>query len=146
MASLNGKWLLTSVTNLEAYLNAANSPEAFKTRMLTLSTELGTTPNLFVQEVTVDKSAGTVKLLIYIKGELKQDLGPIDLGKEIEHTGVDGRLAKIKVTVESDTKILLHKKGSDFESLISVQLLSSNEMITTLTSGGVTCTEKYTRT
>jgi len=145
MASLNGKWLLTSVDNLENYLVAAQSPDEFKTRMLALSTELGTTPNLFIQDINVDKGAGNVKLQIYIKGELKQDLGPIPLGKEVEHTGVDGRPAKIKVTVESDTKVLMNKKGSNFESLIIVQLLSSGEMTTSLTSAGVTAVEKYKR-
>jgi len=126
-------------------LNATKSPEEFKTRMLTLSTELGSTPNVFVEDIAIDKGAGNVRLQVFIKGELKQDLGPVPLGKEVEHTGVDGRPAKIKVTVESDTKVLMSKKGSDFESLITVQLMSSNEMTTTMTSGGVTCTEKYTR-
>lgn len=145
MTSLNGKWLLTSEENLENYLTAVHSPDEFKTRMLTLSKEIGTTPNLFVHELNVDKAAGNVHLQVFIKGELKQDLGPVPVGKEVEHVGVDGRQAKIKVTVESDTKILMNKKGSDFETLITVQLLSSNEMTTTMTSGGVTCTEKYTR-
>ena len=145
MTSLNGKWQLTSAENLEAYLNAVNSPEEFKTRMLTLSTELGTTPNLFIQEINIDKGSNNAHLKVYIKGELKQDLGPITLGQEVEHTAVDGRQAKIKVTVESDTKVLMTKKGSNFESLYVVQLLSSNEMITTMTSGGVTSTEKYKR-
>jgi len=145
MTSLNGKWLLTSFENLDAYLTVTNSPDEFKTRMLTLGQELGTTPNLFVQNITIDKAADTVSLQVFIKGELKQDLGPIALGKEIEHTGVDGRLAKIKVTVESDTKVLMHKKGSNFETLITVQLLSTDEMVTTMTSAGVTSTEKYRR-
>jgi len=145
MVSLNGKWLLTSADNIEPYLNAVHSPDEFKTRMLALSAQLGSTENLFVEEITVDKDAGTVKLLVYIRGELKQDLGPIPVGKEIEHTGVDGRLATIKVTIESDTKVILNKKGSNFESVAIVQLVNSNEMLTTLTSGGVTLTEKYKR-
>jgi len=146
MTSLNGKWQLTSVdNNLEAYLNAVHSPDEFKNRMLSLSAEIGTTPNLFVHELTVDKAAGNVHLKVFIKGELKQDLGPIPIGKEVEHTGVDGRPAKIKVTAESDTKLLLNKKGSNFESLHTVQLLSSDEMTTTLSSGGVTSVEKYIR-
>jgi hypothetical protein len=145
MASLNGKWLLTSIDNLEAYLNTTHSPDEFKNRMLALSKELGTTPNLFVEEIHVDKGAGNVSVKVYIKGELKQDLGPIGLGQEIDHTGVDGRPAKIKVSVESDTKVLMNKKGPNFESLINVQLLSTDEMTTTLTSSGVTCTEKYKR-
>jgi len=146
MTSINGKWLLTSVdNNLEAYLNAVQSPDEFKNRMLSLSAEVGTTPNLVVHELTVDKASGNAHLKVFIKGQLKQDLGPIPLGKEVEHTGIDGRPAKIKVTVESDTKLLLNKKGSNFESLNTVQLLSSDEMSSTLSSGGVTTVEKYKR-
>jgi len=145
MTSLNGRWVLTSVDNLEAYLNAAHSPDEFKNKILALVKELGTTPNAVVQEITVDKGAGNVHLKVFIKGELKQDLGPVVLGQEIEHTGVDGRVAKVKLNVESDTKILMHKKGSDFESLIAVQLLSSDELTMTMTSGGVTSVEKYKR-
>jgi len=145
MSSLNGQWLLTTVDNLEPFLNAAHSPDEFKTRMLNLHKELGSTPNLFVEEISVDKAGGNVSLKVFIKGELKQDLGPIPVGQDVEHTGVDGRQATIKITIESDTKVLMHKKGSNFESLITVHLLSGDDMVTTLSSGGVTCTEKYKR-
>jgi len=145
MSTLNGRWLIKSADNLEAYLNAAHSPDEFKTRILTLFKELGSTSNLFVQEITINKSARNVQLKVFIKGELKQDIGPIALGKEIEHTGIDGRQAKIKITEESDTKIVMHKKGSNFESLITAQLLSSDEMTMTMTCGGVTSVEKYKR-
>lgn len=136
---------MVSVDNLEAYLNATHSPEEFKKKMLTLPTELATTPNAWVQEINVNTAANTVQLIVFIKGEQKFDSGPVHVGKEIEKTGVDGRPAKIKVTIESDTKITMHKKGPNFESNAVMTLTNSNEMVTKLTSGGVTSTEKYTR-
>jgi len=145
MASINGKWQLLSVDNLEPYLNASQSPEEFKNKMLALSKELANTPNLYIQEIHVDKAAGNASLKVFVKGEIKQDLGPIELGKEVEHTGIDGRVATIKVTVENDTKILINRKRSGAETHITVQLQGSDEMSQVLSCSGVTCTEKYKR-
>ena len=145
MTALNGKWQMTSVENLEAYLNATHSPEEFKKKMLALPTELSTNPNTWVQEIRIDTTNNTAQLIVFIKGEQKYDSGVVTIGKEFEKTGVDGRNAKIKIDIESDTKITLKKKGTDFESLATFTLTGTNELTSTLTSGGVTSTETYKR-
>jgi len=145
MATLTGKWQMTSVENLEAYLNATKSPEEFKNKMLALPTELPTNPNTWIQEINVNTTNNTVQLIVFIKGEQKYDSGVVTVGKEIEKTGVDGRNATIKINIESDTKITLKKKVGDIESLATFTLTGTNNLTSTLTSGGVTSTEKYKR-
>jgi len=145
MATLTGKWQMTSVENLEAYLTATHSPEEFKKKMLTLPAELPTNPNTWVQEIIVNTTNNTVQLIVFIKGEQKYDSGAVTVGTEFEKTGVDGRLAKIKIDIESDTKITLKKKVSDIESLATFTLTGTNDLTSTLTSSGVTSTEKYKR-
>jgi hypothetical protein len=145
MASLTGKWQMTSVENLEAYLTATHSPEEFKKKMLALPTELPTNPNTWIQEINVNTTNNTVQLIVFIKGEQKYDSGVVTVGTEIEKTGVDGRPATIKINIESDTKITLKKKVADIESLATFTLTTTNDLTSTLTSGGVTSTEKYKR-
>lgn len=145
MASLNGKWAMTSVENLEAYLNATQSPEEFKTKMMTLPEELTKTPNAFVEEIHMDKDAGTIQMVVFIKGEKKYDSGHITIGEETEQKGVDGRLAKITVHCESDTKLTMQKTGTNFHANIIVTLTSGSEMTTRMTCNGVTSTETYKR-
>jgi len=145
MASLSGKWRLVSTNNLDAYLTAIHSPEEFKTKMLKLIDEVQNDPDTIVLDIHVDTMHNTTQLTTYIKGEVKHDFGPVQLGAEVQQTGADGRPSKIKVTIESDTEILVHKTGPGYESTTRAVLTSGTEMTMTLTCGGVTSTEIYTR-
>ena len=126
-------------------MTATHSPEEFKKKMTTLPTELATNPNAWVQEINVNPGAGTVQLIVFIKGEQKYDSGLVTVGKEVEKTGVDGRPAKIKIETETDTKITMKKTGANFETHVVMTLTNTNEMTTTMTCSGVTTTEKYKR-
>jgi hypothetical protein len=91
----------------------------------------------------VNTVKGTVHVKIFMSGEMKHDV-TFEINKEIENTGLDGIPAKVKVTIPSDTKLVIHKKTATYETEI-VYNLSANgtEVTTTRTSGGVTSTDKF---
>jgi len=129
---------------LEAYHNAIHTPEAYKDQLRKVAEGVKTNPNAYMEELTVDKAAGTVHRVVYILGEKKKDSGPLPLGKDTEHPAADGRTVKGKITLESDNKIVIHEKGSDFEATVTITV-TGDELIMTNTSGSVTATLKYKR-
>jgi len=139
------KWRLISIENAEAYHKAIHTPEEFLARLRVLHGELKTNPDIYVEELTVDKAAGKVHRVVYIRGEKKRDSGLVNLNEEVEHDTADGRTVKVKITLEGDKKLIMHEKGADFEAVIVLELHGEDEITATLTSGGVTCTEKYKR-
>jgi hypothetical protein len=143
MAGFNGRWALVSAENAEAYLTATHTPDELQAKMKNLMANLKTNPESLVEEVHVDKAAGTIQVKIFINGELKHEM-TVEFNKEVDHTGLDQRPAKITATLKTDTKIVIIKKTATFEAEI-VYTLSTNgtEVTTTRTSGGVTSTEKY---
>jgi len=143
MAGFTGRWAMVSADNVEAYMAAIHAPDALKAKFLGLLPTLKTNPEAFVEEVTVNTVKGTVHVKIFMSGEMKHDV-TFEINKEIENTGLDGIPAKVKVTIPSDTKLVIHKKTATYETEI-VYNLSANgtEVTTTRTSGGVTCTDKF---
>jgi len=144
MANLNGKWLLLSSDNTDAYLTVTHAPPEFKKNTLALLSQLSAAPNVFVQEIVYNKSAGTMQFRAHVMGQLKHDSTAVPVGKEVDNADADGRTSKIKATVESDSKMLVDKKGSDHEAH-GVYVVNGDEMTVTKTCSGVTCTEKYKR-
>jgi len=144
MAGFNGKWQLTGVEGLEAYHNAIHTADAYKDTLRKVAEGVKTNPNAYVEELTVDKAAGTVQRVVYILGEKKKDSGALPIGKEEQHPGADGRLIKGKITLESDTKIVIAEKGPDFEATVTFTL-SGDDLTVTSTSGSTTATLKYKR-
>lgn len=65
------------------------------TKLKALYAELPTHPDLYIEELTVDKAAGKVRRVAYIKGEKQRDTGLVNLNEEIEHTLHDGRHVKV---------------------------------------------------
>jgi hypothetical protein len=140
------KWRLVSIENAEAYHKAIHTPEEFLAKLRVLYAELqqGSSPDLYVEELTVDKAAGKVRRVVFIRGEQKRDSGLVSLNEEAEHSRMDGRVVKVKISLEGDDKLVLHEKGADFEATIELHL-HGDELHVTLTSGAVVCKEKYKR-
>jgi len=144
MAAFNGKWQLTHVENLEAYHTAIHTPDAYKEQLRKVAEGVKTNPNAYVEELTVDKAAGTVHRVVYILGEKKKDSGALPIGVDTEHPAADGRSVKGKITLESDNKIVIHEKGPDFEATQTFTV-SGDELTVTNSSGAITATLKYKR-
>jgi len=138
------KWRLVDVQNGKEYHKAIHTTDEFCAKLKVIHAEIKTNPDAYIEELTVDKAAGKVRRVVYIKGEMKRDTGLIDLGHEHEICTPDGRKVKVKATVEGDNKLIVHEKGPDYESTI-ILTLHGDEITATLTSGGVVCTEHYKR-
>ena len=143
MAGFNGKWKLVSSENAEAYFTAVKASDEFKEKLRALAVEHKANPDIYIEEIKLDKAAGTIQRIVYIKGEVKKDSGVHKLGTE--HVGkAHGKEAKLTATLESDTKIVRKEVGDDFEST-SVLELHGDELTLTQTSGGVVAKDKYVR-
>jgi hypothetical protein len=143
MAGFNGKWKLVSSENGEAFFNAVNASDDFKTQLRALATEYKANPGVYVEEIKVDKAANTIQRIVYVKGEVKKDSGVAHFGEEAEGK-CHGKPAKLKVVLESDTKIVRTETGADFSSTSTLEL-NGNSLILTLVGGGVTAVDKYER-
>jgi hypothetical protein len=144
MGFTTARWQLVNIENAEAYHTAIHTPEEYKAKLRLLYGELKTHPEAYIEELTVDKAAGKVQRVVFIKGEKKRDSGLIDLNQEIEHKAPDGRTVKGRISLEGENKLLIHEKGDGFETNI-VLVLNGDELTATMTAGGVVCTEKYKR-
>jgi len=145
MAEFNGRWTLVSVENGDAYLAATHTPPELQEKMKKLMETLKPHQEALVEEVHVDKASGTTSVKIFISGELKHDM-TLELNKEVDHTGLDKRPAKITITLPTDKKMVIIKKTASFETTITYTLSADGkEVTTTRTSGGVTSTEKYVK-
>jgi len=76
-----------------------DTPEEFKAKLRLLFAEIKTNPDAYVEEMTIDKAAGTIRRTVFIKGEKKRDSGIIPLNTEIELVGPDGRTVKVYVVI-----------------------------------------------
>jgi hypothetical protein len=142
--SFTGKWRLLSVENGEAYQKAIHTPEAHLAKLKALHADLKSNPDLYIEELTVDKAGGKVQRVAYIRGEKRRDSGLIGFNQEVTHDTADGRTVTGKIIQEGDNKLVIHEKGPDFEAHITLEL-HGDEIHANLTSGGVTCKEVYTR-
>jgi len=138
------KWRLVSVENAEAFHKAVHTPDDFWAKLRELYAELSSKPDLYIEEITVDKAAGKVQRIAYIRGEKKRDSGFVSLGEEVEVTKSDGRVIKVKVNLEGDDKLVVHEKGANFEAT-GVFHLHGDEIHVTLTCGTVVAKEIYKR-
>jgi hypothetical protein len=138
------KWRLISVENAEAFHKAIHTQEDFLAKLRAIYAEIDSHPDVYIEELTVDKAAGKVHRVGYIRGEKKRDSGPVNLNEEVDHTLFDGRVVKAKATLEGEDKLVIHEKGANYEATITLHL-HGDELHVTLTSGGVTAHEKFKR-
>jgi len=141
---LTAKWRLVSVENAEAFHKAIHTSDEFLATLKTLWAELATNPDLYIEELTVDKAAGKVHRVAYIRGEKKRDSGLVSLNEEVEHTTADGRKVKARATLEGDDKLVIVEKGANHEAIITLHL-HGDELHVSLSSGGVVAKEVFKR-
>jgi len=136
------RWQLVSVQNAEAYHKKINTPPEFLARLKALHAEIQTNPSVYEEEITIDKPAGKIHRVVFIRGEKKRDSGLVNLNEDFEHDTADGRNIKGRVTIEGDNKLVFKEKGPDFEATVTLEMNGDN-LTATLQSGDVVCVEKF---
>lgn len=143
MAALNGKWKLVSTSNLEEYHNAIQTPEEYKDRLRKIATARKTNPDVYWEEFHVDTAAGTFRRTVYVDNQKKREVN-YKFGIVNDGTSEDGRPLKLSFTVVGDNKITIHEEGNGFV-IEGFAEANGNELTLSLSSQGVTSTEKYTK-
>jgi len=142
MAHLNGKWALASSDNFEAYLKAIGVADDQRSKAHEILEKTGA--GGLVEEYAVTAGV-SVKRNIYLGGQLLRESPAIPIGKDIpDAPSLDGRHCQLKVTENSADKLTRHEV---FGSIVSdtTYELHGDEMVATLTAGGVTSVRKYKR-
>ena len=143
MTALNGKWKLVSTSKLEEYHAAINTPEAYRERLRKLAEARKTDPDCYFEEFHVDPAAGTVRRQVNVNKEVKRDvtykIGPVNDG-----TAADGRPMKVTVGLVGDSKVTIHEEGSGVKIDGFIEAKGS-QLTISLSSGGVTSTETYSK-
>jgi hypothetical protein len=78
----------------------ADSPDEYKTKLRAIAEAVKTDSNAYIEEITVNTGAGTVKRVVWINGEKKKDTGDQPTGTETDFTAADGRPAKVRFAAE----------------------------------------------
>jgi len=144
MARFNGKWRLVCSEHAEEYFNAIHASEEFKAQLRLVGAECKTNPDVYIEELHVDEAARTIQRIIFIKGEKKRDSGVVKFGVEFEKKSHgQEKASKIRVELEGD-KIVRHEKGDDYTAVKTVEV-HGDELVSKLTAGGVTATQKFKR-
>jgi len=138
------KWRLVSVENAEAFQKKIKTNPEFWEKLKAIYAELPTNPDAYIEEITVDKAAGTVHRVVFIKGDKKRDSGVVKVNEEFEHTSADGRKLKGKITFEGENTLVFHDKGPEFEATITL-VLNGDDLTATLKCEDVVSVEKFKR-
>jgi hypothetical protein len=141
MSAFNGRWTLTAAENFEALQNAIKASAEHIAKLKKIAEAVKVNPEAYIEEITVDKAAGTIKRAVYVGGEKKRE-AEAPLGKDTKGEATDGRAVTLHVTLESDTKIVRVEKGDGFETLTTIEV-HGNELTATIVGGGVTSVEKF---
>jgi hypothetical protein len=142
MAHLNGKWALYSSENFEAYLQAIGVADDQRAKAHEMLEKTGASG--LVEEYAVTPGT-SVKRTLYLGGQQVRESQPIPIGKDIPNApSLDGRTCQLKVTENSADKITRHEV---FGSIVSdtTYELKGDELVATLSAGGVTSVRKYKR-
>jgi len=142
MSQFNGRWSLSAVDQALAFYQQINSPDEYKAKLTKLAEAVKNDPSVYVEELTVE--ASTVHRKVFINGEKTKDNGPQPIGKEVDAKLGDGRPSKTKLVKESDTKIVRTEVTDSFTITTTFEV-KGDELVVTMSSGGVTTTEKYKR-
>jgi len=142
MASLNGKWALISSEKFNEYLKATGADEATLAKVAELLNKAGV--DGLIEEYFVE-SGKSIQRNFYLGGKLFRESPVIPLGEEVSGPAMDGRIVKITVKEEGANKLTRHEALETGQTTDTVLEVHGDEMITTLTCGGVVSTRKYKR-
>jgi hypothetical protein len=135
---------MTSVENMEAYLDACEASKDYKTRIMNLMEKIGTSTDVVTIEMKVDKTSHMFCMTVHMKGEKNWETGMIPMNTETDITWADGRPMKITVTMHSDTMLMMHKT-TKLHTAEQTMTVMGPKMTVTMTCDGVTCTEMFTK-
>jgi len=141
-SAFNGRWALVASEGAVAYFTSINTPEEYKQKLLQLGEAVKKDSNAYVEELTV--SATTFHRQAFVNGEKKKDSGDVAFGTEHDAKIGDGRPAKIKVVLETPTKISRTEKGDGFNTTSTFEV-HGDELTVTMSSGSATAIEKFKR-
>jgi hypothetical protein len=86
-------------------MNFADSPEEYKQKLQKLAEAVKSDPNVYIEEITVNKAARTLKRVVLINGEVRKDSGELKEGQEVDGHSIDGRPAKVHSRLISNNSI-----------------------------------------
>jgi len=141
-SSFNGRWGLVTSEGAVAYFTSINTPEEYKQKLLALGEAVKKDSNAYVEELRVD--ATTFHRQAFVNGEKKKDSGDVAFGAEHDAKIGDGRPAKIRVVLESPTKISRTEKGDGFNTTSTFEV-NGDDLTVTMSSGSATAIEKFKR-
>jgi len=134
MAVINGKWKQISMSNMEAFHVAINTPSELKAKALSPST---------THLLDIDVSGGSFERSILVNGEKIWGM-EYKIGVEQETSGPDGRHATVSTHLVNDNKITFENKASDFVVTGSMEA-EGNALTLTMIGNGVTAYQKFIR-
>jgi hypothetical protein len=139
MAAFTGKYELTNVEGMAALYDEIKAPEEYRAKLRALIPELKANPSIYTEEIAF--GGGKFHRKVFVKGELKRD-AELTIGAENDVKGQDGRPVKVKVTVESDHKVVIHERGDGFEFTATAEL-TGTVLVITSKAGSVTSVLSY---
>ncbi|KAL8610886.1 hypothetical protein ACOMHN_056741 [Nucella lapillus] len=132
MSALNGKWKLVSLDNFVAYLDAVGVDGEHREKALKLLTP----ENNITQQVAVEGDTITITTTTPVS--------PIEVkatnNQQFQSRYLDGRDITTVFTIDGDT--LREEVTGSFSTSI-LRALEGQQMVMTMTSGGVTSTRRY---
>ena len=142
--ALTGKWSLFEAKNGEAYFTAIKSPDEYKEKLRKVNEAAKADPNAYIEELKVNKAAGTIQRCVYFQGEKRKDSGEVKLGSELDGHAGDGRPAKVKLSLDSDTKLTRTENGDGFSTVTTFEV-AGDVLTLTAVGNGVTFVSKLKR-
>jgi hypothetical protein len=133
---------MTSVENMEAYLDACEASQDYKTKIMHLLGKIGTSTDVFTMEMKVDKTSHMFCMTVHMKGEKNWETGMIPLNTETDITWIDGKPMKVTITMHSDTMLMMQKKTKTHTAEQTMTVMGPT-MTVTMTCDAVTCTEMF---
>ena len=140
MANLNGKWQLVSSENFDAYMQKIGVTDENRAKGKDVLEKTG--PGGLVEEYVIE-SGKSIKRNIYIGGSLMRESQAAPFNTQVQGPSVDGRTAKITLKEESANKVTRHEIFDGGVEATTVSEVTGDQLITTLTSGGVTSKRTY---
>lgn len=144
MAAFNGKWSMFDVQGGVAYYTAIKSPAEYTEKLKKVHEVAKADPNAYIEEIVLDKAAGTIQRIVYLSGAKVRDSGVAKLGVELDAKSTDGRPAKVKIELESDTKLVRYENGDGF-SIVTTFEIAGDVLTLTANGNGATLVSKLKR-
>jgi len=144
MAGFNGRWSLFELSGADDYFSTIKCPDDFTAGLMKVAETAKSDPSAYMEEYTIDKAAGTIHRCVYINGAKARESPVVKLGTDFDGKTADGRSAKVKFVLESDTKLVRFENGDGF-STITTSELDGDVVTTTGVGNGATKVSKMKR-